>query len=66
MCEQCKDPWKLFFDDKFIELAENFERHSILCKCPQCGTLYEMYPEGRATPPEITEAEARERFPGAL
>lgn len=66
MCELCQDPWEPFFAGKFIELANSFELHSFLCKCPQCGTLYDVYPEGRAAPKKITEAEARERFPGAL
>lgn len=66
ICELCKDPWEPFFADKYIEHANSFELHALLCKCPQCGALYDVYPEGRAAPEQITEAEARERFPGAL
>ena len=62
-CEVCADP-TLYF--RLIRLADDLTRHAALFRCPQCGTLYEIFPEVKEIPAELTEAEARARFPGAL
>jgi len=66
MCDLCRDSWQPWIHKQYIELARDFERHAELCECPQCGSLYEVFPEDKAPPKEITKEEGRKRFPGAL
>jgi hypothetical protein len=66
MCGLCRDPWQPWIHKQYIQLACDFERHAELCQCPQCRSLYEVFPEDQAPPNELTEDEARARFPGAL
>lgn len=63
-CDFCKDAWLHY--RKLTELAKDFERHALLLQCPKCGTLYELFPEERGMPRELTEEEERALFPGAL
>jgi hypothetical protein len=62
-CDFCVNAWPVY--SRLTELAKDFERHALLLRCPQCGTLYEIFPEERGVPQAITEDEARQRFPGA-
>jgi hypothetical protein len=66
MCDLCRDSWAPWIHERYIQLARDFDRHAELCQCPQCGSLYEVFPEDKAPPKELTVDEARERFPGAL
>lgn len=62
-CGGCADP-ELYF--RLDRLADDIPRHAALFRCPQCGSLYELFPEEKRAATELTEAEARSRFPGSL
>jgi hypothetical protein len=66
MCGLCQDSWAPWIHEQYIHLARDFERHVELCQCPVCESLYEVFPEDKAAPRELTTEEARARFPGAL
>lgn len=61
-CRRCTDP-ELYV--RLDRLADDFPRHAALFRCPRCGSLYELFPEEKRPATELTEAEARARFPGA-
>jgi len=61
-CPKCADPLAVYYSTN--SLGMNLERHSVLYRCPFCGTLFEVFPEERVLPREITNHQARERFPG--
>lgn len=63
-CEQCEDAVLFFLN--LERLADDYERHDALFRCPNCGTFYEIFPEVKQPATELTEEEARQRFPGAL
>lgn len=63
-CELCSETWPVY--GTLTELAKDFDRHALLLRCPECGSLYEVFPEERGMPELLTEKQARERFPGAL
>lgn len=64
-CELCVDARVLGYR-RLTELAIDFERYSLLLQCPDCRNLYDCYPEGRGRFEELTVAESRARYPGAL
>jgi hypothetical protein len=66
MCDLCQDPWVPWINKQYIHLARDFDRHADLCQCPVCGSLYEVFPEEKAAPKELTTGQAQARFPGAL
>ena len=66
MCDLCSDSWRPYINHRYIKLAIDYERHAFLCQCPQCGSLYEVFPEELIAPQEVTREEARAKFPGAL
>jgi hypothetical protein len=66
VCELCSYSWDLFLSHKYVELANNTERHSFMVKCDQCGDLYDVIPEERRPPARLTIEEARNLYPGAL
>jgi len=63
-CEVCEDAWPVY--SRLIELASDLDRRAILLRCPRCRTLYELFPEERSFPRELSLQEARNQFPGAL
>ncbi len=63
-CAECADPLNVYFTTKALGI--NIERHSALYRCPACGTLYEVFPEERVRPREVSQDEARALFPGVL
>jgi len=65
-CPTCRAPWDLYGHGLGTELAGDYERHSLLLRCDDCGALFECYPEGRAQPERLSPDLARSRFPGAL
>jgi hypothetical protein len=62
-CDRCIDP-TLY--GQLNRLADDEDRHAALFQCPKCSALYEIFPELKAIPPEVTPEEARARFPGAI
>jgi hypothetical protein len=66
MCDLCRDSWEPWINNQYIQLAQDLDRHAELSQCPRCGSLYEVFPEDKALPKELTKDEARKRFPGAL
>lgn len=62
-CESCADST---FYHQLDQLAIDFERHAFLVRCPDCGSLHEVFPEERRPAREVTVDEARALFPGAL
>jgi hypothetical protein len=63
-CEDCQDPLPVYF--RTSSLAINLDRHSALHRCPWCGAWYEVVPEEREAPKEITEATAKKLFADAF
>jgi len=60
-CASCENPLDLYLHNE--PLGINAERHAELYRCPSCSSLYEMFPEVKMVPKEISEAEARRLFP---
>jgi hypothetical protein len=65
-CPTCRDPWDVYTHRLGDELATDFERHTSLFQCGDCGSLLEVFPEGRESPVRLSVDEARRAFPGAL
>lgn len=59
-CPACVDPLTVYYPTR--PLTTNVVRHSALYRCPSCGALYEVFPEEKVIPREITEAEAQALF----
>jgi hypothetical protein len=49
---------EVYFRSKAV--AVNFERHSALYRCENCGARYEVFPEEKVRPLEVSERQARE------
>ncbi len=65
-CESCRaDPITAVYSRQ-KPLDSNATRHSALFRCTTCCALYEVFPEEKVMPQEISECEARELFPGAF
>jgi uncharacterized Zn finger protein len=62
-CERCADPTTYH---PLEQLAVDSERHSFLLRCPRCGSLHELFPEEKQPARELTPAEARAHYPGAV
>lgn len=65
-CASCRDPWDLYTHNLGVRMASDEARHALLLRCQDCGNLFEVFPEERATPLRLSEAEARRGFPGAV
>ena len=65
-CPSCRDPWDLYRHSLADQMASDEERHALLLRCGDCGSLFEAFPEERPAPRRLTHAEARMAFPGAL
>jgi uncharacterized Zn finger protein len=63
-CDFCADVTVTYTE--LDQLAIDFEQHSFLLRCPECGRLFDMAPEEKRPAEELSEAEARRRYPGAL
>src|SRR5215469_15630895 len=66
MCDLCRDSWKPWIHRQYVQLARDLEKHAELCRCAQCGALYEVFADDLAPPGPLTTDEARARFPGSL
>jgi len=64
-CDYCEDDQNRFYGH-VKQLAADDERGMILLRCPRCGTLYENAPVGEDQTRRLSEAEARQLFPGAI
>ena len=65
-CPTCNDPWDVYRHGVGDRLASDDVRHSLLLRCPDCGSLFEAVPEERRTPRLLSVDDARRAFPGAL
>jgi hypothetical protein len=65
-CDLCQDTWLPYIRRQYLRLAVDFDRHAELCQCPQCGSLYEVFPEDLTSPARLTVEQSRQRYPGAL
>jgi hypothetical protein len=51
---------EVYFRSKAV--AVSFERHSALYRCENCGARYEVFPEEKLRPLEVSERQASEVF----
>lgn len=65
-CGLCHNAWLPYIRRQYLRLAVDFGRHAELCQCPQCGSLYEVFPEDRTAPARLTVEQSRQLYPGAL
>jgi len=67
-CDVCRDGYEFYLhhQQRAIELAKDFDAHAVLLRCESCNALWNVYPEDRTPLEELSEDEARQRFPGAL
>lgn len=62
-CQRCIDPTLYFHLDR---LADDEQRHSMLLRCPDCGSLYDLWPEVKGPAEPLTVEEAARRYPGTF
>ncbi len=65
-CGLCHEAWLPYVHGQYIRLADDIDRHAELCQCPECGSLYEVFPEDLAAPVRLTVEQGRQHYPGAL
>jgi hypothetical protein len=46
------------------QIASSEARRTLLLRCPQCRSLYEVAPRGTTEVIRLTERQAKARFPG--
>lgn len=62
-CAVCADPSEYY---RLNRVADDQERHAALFRCPTCDSLYEVFPEIKQPPEQLTVPLARLRFPGSV
>lgn len=64
-CAYCRDDQNRWFGH-VTQIASNWERGTILLRCPRCAALYEVTPAGTGPEQRLTIEEAGRLFPEAM